>query len=219
MKKMLYLKHLLNAFLLLLFLEGVCFAQQKTITGTVVGSEKEPLPGVTVIIKGTSQGTITDTDGKYSIEAGEEDVLVFSFVGYLTEEADVGSKTVIDLAMVEDLIGIEEVVVVGYGTVRKSDITGALSSVSSEQIRELPVQNMNQALQGRAAGVDVFSNNFRPGEAPKIRIRGNRSITADNDPLYIVDGIPVVDGIDWVNPLDIESIEILKDASATAIYG
>ena len=219
MKKKLYLKHLLNAFLLFLFIEGVCFAQQKTITGTVVGTDNEPLPGVTIIIKGTSQGTITDPDGKFSIEAGEEDVLVFSFVGYLTEEVDVGTKTVIDLALVEDLIGIEEVVVVGYGTVRKSDITGALSSVSSEQIRELPIQNMNQAIQGRAAGVDVFSNNFRPGEAPKIRIRGNRSITASNDPLYILDGIPVIDGINEINPLDIESIEVLKDASATAIYG
>jgi TonB-linked SusC/RagA family outer membrane protein len=219
MKKELYLKHLLNAFLLFLFIEGVCFAQQKSITGTVIGTDNEPLPGVTVIIKGTSQGTITDPDGKFSIEATEDNVLVFSFVGYLTEEIDVGAKTVIDLAMVEDLIGIEEVVVVGYGTVRKSDITGALSSVSSEQIRELPIQNMNQAIQGRAAGVDVFSNNFRPGEAPKIRIRGNRSITASNDPLYILDGIPVMDGINEINPLDIESIEVLKDASATAIYG
>jgi TonB-linked SusC/RagA family outer membrane protein len=219
MKKKLYLKHLLNAFLLLLFIEGICFAQQKSITGTVVGTNNEPLPGVTVIIKGTSQGTTTNADGTFSIEAGEQDVLIFSFVGYLTEEVDVGAKTVIDLAMVEDLIGIEEVVVVGYGTVRKSDITGALSSVSSEQIRELPIQNMNQAIQGRAAGVDVFSNNFRPGEAPKIRIRGNRSITASNDPLYILDGMPVLIGINEINPLDIESIEVLKDASAAAIYG
>ncbi len=219
MKKKYYLIHLLNAFMLFLFLEGVCLAQQKTITGTVVGTNNEPLPGVTVLIKGTAQGTITNPDGKFTIEAGEEDVLVFSFIGYLTDEVDVGTKTVIDLTMVEDLIGIEEVVVIGYGTVRKSDITGALSSVSAEQIKELPVQNMNQAIQGRAAGVDVFSNNFRPGEAPKIRIRGNRSITATNEPLYVLDGIPVVDGINEINPLDIESIEILKDASATAIYG
>jgi TonB-linked SusC/RagA family outer membrane protein len=219
MKKKLYLKHLLNAFLLLLFVEGICFAQQKSITGTVVGTNNEPLPGVSVVIKGTAQGTTTNPDGKFTIEAGEEDVLIFSFVGYLTEEVDVGVKTVIDLALVEDLIGIEEVVVVGYGTVRKSDITGSLSSVTAEQIRELPIQNMNQAIQGRAAGVDVFNKNFRPGEAPVVRIRGNRSITASNEPLYVLDGIPVIDGINEINPLDIESIEVLKDASATAIYG
>ncbi|MFC2138435.1 SusC/RagA family TonB-linked outer membrane protein [Bacteroidota bacterium] len=218
MKKPNYLKYFLSLFLLLIF-GVVSFAQQNTINGKVTGDDQAPLPGVTVLIKGTPVGTITDADGNYSIQADEEDILVISFVGYLTQEIKIGTQTTINITLEVDLVGIEEVVVVGYGTVKKSDITGSLASIGSEEIKAMPIQNVNQALQGRAAGVDIFNTTFSPGEAPKIRIRGNRSIKGENDPLYVLDGIPVEGGINEVNPMDIESIEVLKDASAAAIYG
>ncbi|MBN1414633.1 MAG: TonB-dependent receptor [Bacteroidales bacterium] len=194
--------------------------KQQKITGKVTSSDGSGLPGVNVVEKGTSNGTVTDIDGNYSIALTQPDaVLVFSFVGYLSEEIESAGKNKIDVLLIEDIQRLDEIVVVGYGTVKKSDITGSLSSVSSEELLEQPVQNVNQALQGRAAGVDVFNTGFSPGSAPTIRIRGNRSIKAGNDPLYILDGIPVEGGITEVNPLDIESVEILKDASASAIYG
>ncbi len=194
--------------------------KQQKITGRITSGDGSPLPGVNVVEKGTTNGTVTDIDGKYSITLiGQEPVLVFSFIGYLTEEVEAAGKNEIDVLLVDDIQRLDEVVVVGYGTVKKSDITGSLSSVTSEQIMSLPVQNLNQALQGRAAGVDVFNTGFTPGSAPTIRIRGNKSIKAGNDPLYVLDGIPVESGIEEVNPLDIESIEVLKDASASAIYG
>ncbi|MBN2275028.1 MAG: SusC/RagA family TonB-linked outer membrane protein, partial [Bacteroidales bacterium] len=194
--------------------------KQQMITGKVTAGDGSPLPGVNVIEKGTTNGTVTDIDGNYSITLiGQEATLVFSFIGYLTEEIETTGKTEVNVLLVEDIQRLDEVVVVGYGTVKKSDITGSLSSVTSEEIMEMPVQNVNQALQGRAAGVDVFNTGFTPGSAPTIRIRGSRSIKAGNDPLYILDGIPVESGIEEVNPLDIESVEVLKDASAAAIYG
>lgn len=194
--------------------------QQLVITGKVTSSDGTPLPGVNIVEKGTTNGAVTGIDGKYTITVLNPDaVLVFSYVGYLTEEVTVGNKEVINMLLVEDIQSLEEVVVVGYGTVKKSDITGSLSSVTAEQIMSLPVQNVNQAIQGRAAGVDVYSTNMRPGEAPTMRVRGNRSIKASNEPFYVIDGIPTTFGINELNPLDIESVEILKDASAAAIYG
>ncbi len=194
--------------------------QQLIVTGKVTSSDGTPLPGVNIVEKGTTNGTVTNIDGKYTITVLNPDaVLVFSYVGYLTEEITVDNKEVINMLLVEDIQSLEEVVVVGYGTVKKSDITGSLSSVTAEQIMSLPVQNVNQAIQGRAAGVDVFNTGFTPGSAPTIRIRGNRSVKASNEPLYVLDGIPVESGIEEINPLDIESVEILKDASASAIYG
>ena len=194
--------------------------QQQTIKGKVTASDGSSLPGVNVVEKGTQNGTVTDLNGNYSITLiNPESVLVFSYVGYLSEEIEIAGQEVVDMMMIEDIQRLDEVVVIGYGTVKKSDVTGSLSSVTAEQLMALPVQNVNQALQGRAAGVDVYNTGFTPGSAPKIRIRGNRSIRAGNDPLYILDGIPVEGGIDEVNPMDIESVEILKDASASAIYG
>lgn len=196
--------------------------QQITVTGTVSDASGATLPGVNIIEKGTENGTITDVNGGYSITvAGPEATLVYSFVGYLPEEVVVGSRTTIDLTLVEDILKLDEVVVVGYGTVKKSDVTGALTSVSSETLEERPVKDALQALQGKAAGVDVFSNN-RPGEVANVRIRGNKSLTAteaQKQPLYVVDGIINLGDMNTINPNDIESIEILKDASATAIYG
>lgn len=194
-----------------------------TITGRVTAAEtNSPLPGVTVAVKGTSSGTVTDQDGRYKLTVNNgQGTLVFSFIGYLRKEEPINNRTTIDMAMSQDLAAIEEVVVVGYGTRKKSDVTGSLSSVNAQQLKQVPVQSISQALQGRAAGVDVAASSFRPGDNPQIRIRGNRSLKATNYPLVVMDGIPLPDSssINDFNPSDIESIEILKDASATAIYG
>jgi TonB-linked SusC/RagA family outer membrane protein len=196
--------------------------QQKKVTGIVTdGSSGEPLIGVNVAIEGTSGGTITDAAGKYSLDnVKPEDVLVFSYIGYLTEKIAVSTQAVIDVQLTLDIQELEEVIVVGYGTQKKSDITGSVVSVSNEQITARPVNNVFQALQGKAAGVDITTS-LRPGELGSIYIRGARSLIASNAPLYVVDGIPLMSGsgIETLNQQDIESIEILKDASATAIYG
>jgi TonB-linked SusC/RagA family outer membrane protein len=195
--------------------------QQTRVTGVVTdGSTGEPLIGVNVAAEGTQGGTVTDATGRYSVEVKAEGVLVFSYIGYLTEKVTVTSQAVIDVKMMPDIQELEEVVVVGYGTQKKSDITGSVVSVSNEQLTNRPVVNVFQALQGKAAGVDITTA-LRPGELGKIYIRGIRSLTASNAPLYVVDGIPLMSGsgIETLNEKDIESIEILKDASATAIYG
>jgi TonB-linked SusC/RagA family outer membrane protein len=195
-------------------------SQAITITGTVKDGTGEPLIGVNIRQEGTSVGTITDADGAYSINAqNAQSVLQFNYIGYIPQSITVGNRNVINVVMEENVAELEEVVVIGYGTVRKSDVTGAVSRVTDRTIKERPVQNAVQALQGKATGVDITSN-MRPGEVGDIRIRGNRSIDASNEPLYVIDGIPMISGsISDINPNDIASIEILKDASATAIYG
>jgi len=198
--------------------------QRVTITGKVTSADgKEELPGVTVLLKGTNNGTGTAPDGSFSLQvpAGGGGVLVFSYVGYATQEVQIAGQSVVNVKLQGEAKGLNEVVVVGYGSQKKSDVTGALSSVSAKEIQQVQTQNLTQALQGRAAGVDVAGGNFRPGEVPSIRIRGNRSVRASNEPLYVVDGIPLAQGtgLNDFNPQDIQSVEILKDASATAIYG
>ncbi len=195
--------------------------QQKRVTGIITDRAGLPLPGVNVRAAGTAVGVISGSDGKYSIDVPvDAKVLIFSFVGMETSEIAIGNQTEINITMAESSIGLEEVVVVGYGTQRKSDITGSVVSVSNEQITAQPVTNVFQALQGKAAGVDITTS-LRPGTLGSISIRGARSLTASNSPLYVVDGIPILSnsGIETLNEQDIESIEILKDASATAIYG
>lgn len=192
------------------------------ISGRVTDEKGEAVPGVNVLYKGTTIGGATDMNGKYSLDAPDGNgTLVFTYIGFITQEVPINNRSVIDVALLSDIKSLSEVVVVGYGTVKKSDVTGSLSSVSAEQLQAVPVANISQALQGRAAGVDISANNFRPGEAPVIRIRGNRSLKATNNPLYVLDGIPLAEGsgVNDFNPSDIESIEVLKDASATAIYG
>lgn len=194
--------------------------KQSTISGTVVDADGFPVPGVNILEKGTSNGAITDFDGNFKITVTSENpVLVFSFIGYKKQEIVVSGKTQLNVTLEADVTGLDEVVVVGYGTVKKSDVTGSLSSVTSEEINEMPTYNVNQAMQGRAAGVDIVNTGFSASSAPMVRIRGSRSVKATNDPMYIIDGVPVEAGIGEVNPMDIESIEVLKDASATAIYG
>jgi TonB-dependent starch-binding outer membrane protein SusC len=193
----------------------------KTITGKVSSSEDgQGLPGVSVVVKGTTTGTNTDASGNYKINvANDNAVLVFSAVGFVTQQITVGSLSAINLSLVADLKSLEEVVVVGYGERRKSDVTGSIVSISAADITQRPVSNALQGMQGRAAGVDISSTD-RPGSVGSITIRGVRSLTASNSPLYVVDGIPLISGgIDNLNPYDIESIDVLKDASATAIYG
>lgn len=193
-------------------------AQDVQITGRVVGESGEGLPGVNVQIKSTTRGTTTDGNGSYklSIPDGAGTSLIFSFIGYATQEVAVGNQSVINVTLATDNKTLNEVVVVGYGTQRKTSLTGAIASVSNKEISVLPVSNISQSLQGRAAGVTV-TNNGAPGEAPIIRIRGVGTINNAN-PLYVVDGVPVGDGSN-VDPKDVQSIEVLKDASAAAIYG
>jgi len=194
--------------------------QSKVVSGKVTTTEGEALPGVTIAVKGTSIGTISDIDGKYSINVpAQGTVLVFSFIGMETKEVTIGNQSQVNLVMQSSTIGLEEVVAIGYGTVKKSDVTGAVTRISEETLKERPVVNVLQAMQGKAAGVDINAN-IKPGELPQITIRGNRSITASNSPLYVVDGIPFAAGtMADINPNDIASVEVLKDASATAIYG
>lgn len=192
---------------------------QTVIKGKVVDSDNVPLPGVNVILKGTTTGTITDLDGNFEITiTSAEDVIQFSMIGMLSEEVVVGSQSVIDMVLSEDMVGLEEVIVVGYGVMKKSDISGSIASVGEEEITEVKTLNAMQGLQGKMAGVDITSDGGRTGSGVNVLIRGKRSITASNEPLYIVDGIPYGSGID-LNPNDIESIEVLKDASSTAVYG
>jgi TonB-linked SusC/RagA family outer membrane protein len=195
--------------------------QQRTLLGKVTDTKGSPLPGVTVVIKGTTQGTITDPDGKFAVtNIPGNAILQFSFVGMKSQEILVSGKTDINVVMVEDAIGIEEVVAIGYGTIKKSDLTGSVSSIKSKDILERPATNLVEKIQGKAAGVDITQSSGQPGDIPMIRIRGRRSLSASNEPLYVVDGIPFQQGsINDLNPNDIESIEILKDAASSAIYG
>ena len=166
-------------------------AQNISITGSVTSSEDESgLPGVNVIVQGTSTGTVTDVEGNYTLEVpSEQSVLVFSSVGYIQEEIIVGSRSVLNMVMQVDVTSLEEIVVVGYGTMKKSDVTGSLSSVSSKDFEVQPITRIDQALQGRAAGVSVVQTSGAPGAGYKIRVRGANSISGNNSPLYVVDGL------------------------------
>lgn len=206
--------------LLMRSLRGTDEWQERIVTGTITNAANEPLPGVNILIKGTTQGTTSDFNGKYSLQIpGDDAVLVFSFIGYETQEVAVGSRTSVSIAMVEDTKTLAEVVVVGYGEVEKRDITGSVAQVKAEELQQIPVYNIEQALKARAAGVRVSQNSGQPGGRIEVRIRGGNSMIGDNAPLYVVDGFPLTGGVEFVNPNDIESIDILKDASATAIYG
>ena len=199
---------------------GYCSNVDITITGKILDAEaRSPMPGVNVLIKGTNGGTTTDTDGNYKISVPNESaILVFSFVGYVSQEVRVGNRSTIDIALVSDAKSLGEVIVIGYGEVKKSDLTGAVATIKGEQLLDKPVPNVSQALQGRIAGVEVSVNSNAPGAAAKVRVRGLGSINSNLDPLYVVDGVIGVDG-NSINPNDIASLEVLKDASSTAIYG
>jgi TonB-linked SusC/RagA family outer membrane protein len=222
-------KTLLIVVWLLTSLSGVdALAQQRMISGTVSSQDDGlGLPGVNVLIKETSRGVVTDLDGRYSISANVGETLVFSFVGYLSQELEVGQSTVLDVALATDAKVLGEVLVVGYGSTTKGDLTGNISNVKGEDLATVPVVNFQDALQGRMAGVFVQSSSGKLGEGVKIRVRGTTSISGGNDPLYVIDGVPITTGgaLGYYNPMadinfnDIESLDVLKDASASAIYG
>ncbi|MBO0939988.1 TonB-dependent receptor [Fibrella sp. HMF5335] len=200
----------------------------KTVTGRVTEEAGEGLPGVSVVLKGTQRGTVTDADGRYKLDVPDANaVLVFSFVGYISQEVAVGAQVNIDVSLKGDAKTLDEFVVIGYGTTRKSDLTGAVATVKEAQLQERPTSSLNQALSGRMAGVQVNTNSGRPGGRTTVRIRGFSSINSSNNPLYVVDGVFLPQGtgdqfsnaIDFINPNDIVSVEVLKDASSTAIYG
>ena len=191
---------------------------QITVTGVVKDANGEPITGAAVVVKGTTNGTITDIDGKYSISVPEGSMLSFSFVGFKTHEVR-ANKTTLNVVMQEEAIGLDEVVAIGYGYVKKRDLTGAVSSVSADDmVMGGTVSNAAQALQGKTAGVQVQQTSKAPGGSISVRVRGSNSISSTNEPLYVVDGFPSTEGLN-INPNDIESMQILKDASATAIYG
>jgi TonB-linked SusC/RagA family outer membrane protein len=196
------------------------FSAERIVKGTVKDDKGEALPGVSVVIQGTTRGSLTDEKGNFELSVPEQGTqLVFSFVGYVQQQITVNNESLLNIVLLPDTRSLDEFVVVGYGTQKKSDVTGAISSLSEAQIRERPVQNVVQAMQGKVAGVDITTNQ-RPGEVGQIRIRGNRSINASNEPLYVIDGVPLsASEVGAINPNDIASVEVLKDASATAIYG
>ena len=211
----------------------------RPISGKVLDRNGESLIGASVVEKGTTNGVSTDADGNFSLTVGEKAVLQISYLGYVTQEVTVGDQTQINITLYEDSHQIDEVVVVGYGTQKKSDLTGSVSSVKMSEISQTPVTSIDQGLAGRASGVQVIQTSGMPGAVASIRVRGSSSLQGGNEPLYVIDGFPVyagtgvsstasiqsamgkasLSGLATINPADIESIEILKDASATAIYG
>lgn len=205
--------------------------QGKRITGTVTDQNGEPIIGANVVVKGTTNGTITDMDGRYTLDAKPADVLAVTYIGYHGQEITVGEKAILDIRLAEDTQTLDEVVVVGYGTMKKKDLTGSVSSIKSDDIRKTASTSLDQAIQGKAAGVQVTQASSAPGGRVMIRVRGGNSLSSSNEPLYVVDGYLISAGssaggsgaaqnpLASINTADIESIEILKDASATAIYG
>jgi len=192
----------------------------RTVTGKITSETGEALPGVTVIVKGTTIGTTTNAEGVYSLSLTEgQNTLVVSSIGYERKEISVGTSGTADARLTTEAQALNEVQVVGYGVQKKSQVTGAISSVNEQALRDVPVANVGQALQGRAAGVTISSTSSSPGQSPVIRIRGNRSFAGSNDPLLVVDGVPYDGNLNDLNPDDLTSVEVLKDASSTAIYG
>ena len=230
-------KTIFGLFLLCLFLVSWQVRAQEVVSGTVTSADdKSALPGASVSLKGTRIGTTTDSKGKFSINAKANSTLVFSFVGYKTIEIAIGGKSIINASLPTSDNALDEVVVVGYGTSLKKDLSGSVASVSAEEIKSMPITSFEQGMQGRVAGVQVMQGNSAPGGAPQVRIRGANTVLGGNEPLYVIDGVPVYNSelennsnlnvgtqpsnaLASINPNDIVSMEILKDASATAIYG
>ncbi|GGM91165.1 SusC/RagA family TonB-linked outer membrane protein [Dyadobacter beijingensis] len=197
---------------------GLLFAQGARVTGKVTDQDNAALPGVSILISGTSQGTVTDGEGNYVINAPGDGTLVFSFIGYETQTVAIGNRSVVDIKLAQGSRSLDELVVVGYGTQRKTDVTGALSVVSTREFSQQPITRLDQVLQGRAAGVQVTQSNGAPGGDSKVRVRGANSVLGNNDPLYVIDGF-VGANYNLLNPNDIESLQVLKDAASTSIYG
>ncbi|NLZ94502.1 MAG: TonB-dependent receptor plug domain-containing protein, partial [Bacteroidales bacterium] len=206
--------------LLLLIITPFCvFSQTRTISGKITDLNNETLIGVNVIEKGTTNGSVTDIDGHFSVNVPSNSTLLISYVGYISQEIPIEGKTSFNIVLVEDYEILDELVVVGYGTQRKEAVTGSVTSMKGDAMREVASSNITQALQGRVAGVEMSQTSTKPGSQMQIRIRGTRSLNASNDPLIVLNGIPFAGSIGDINPNDIQGLDILKDASATAIYG
>ena len=207
-------------------LMAVAQPRGKTISGTVVDDAQNPLVGVTVVVEGKKANAITNVHGRYEITASRGDVLVFNYLGMHPQKIAVTNQTVVDVQMVTNMVGVDEIVVVGYGVQNRRDITTAISSVSPDKLQDMPLFDINQAMSGQAAGVNVISASGAPGGGTDIQIRGLSTLSADTSPLYVVDGVVLQLGssleegpFSFINPADVASIEILKDAAAAAIYG
>ncbi len=209
----------LGLLFLFCFIPFWALAQNITVKGVVKDISGEPLLGVNVRQVGATTGTVTDIEGNYTLQVKKDAKLLFSFVGFVNQTINVDGRNTINITLKEDSKTLEEVVVVGYGTAKKSDVTGSIASINEKTLKEVPVSNVAQSMQGRIAGVQIQQTSTRPGSTSQIRIRGTRSLSATNDPLIIVDGIPFGGSLNDIAPDDIKSVDILKDASATAIYG
>lgn len=229
---------LAGLFMFLLFSAALAQAQQATVSGVVKDAKTEPMAGVSVAVKGTSNGTTTDANGQFTLTVSPTDKIVFSFIGYKSTEVSVGNQTNISVTLEEDLVALNEMVVIGYGSVKKTDLTTSISSVNQKDLKTLPLAGIDQAIQGRLAGVTVTNNGGQPGGGVSVRVRGITSVNG-NEPLYVIDGVPFQNPntslemnflgggsgqtsqsiLATLNPADIESIDVLKDASAQAIYG
>ncbi len=217
--KMLKFKVLMLALILGFGLSGQILTQQRTIEGTVTDNQGSPLPGVTVVVKGTAQGTVTNADGNYTLTDISGDVtLVFSFVGMKTKEINIGNQTTINLILDQDVIGLDEVIAVGYGTVKKSDLTGSVERIKSEDLEKKSITNLIEGLAGTVAGFYSEQGTSASGGGSML-IRGTTSLAANNTPLVVLDGVIYSGNIADINPNDIENIDILKDASSSAIFG
>ncbi|HYC29785.1 MAG TPA: TonB-dependent receptor plug domain-containing protein, partial [Chitinophagaceae bacterium] len=194
-------------------------AQNITVKGRVTNEKNQPVVGASIVVKGTATGTATDNDGQYQISAPANGTLVISSVGYPDKEIAVANQATHDISITANSSDLEQVVVVGYGTQRREAVTGSVASIGGEKLRDIPSPNISQSLQGRLPGVDITQTSTRPGATMQIRIRGIRSLTADNNPLIVLDGIPFIGSLADINPNDIKTIDVLKDASATAVYG
>ncbi len=192
---------------------------QSTVTGKVVDEKGEGLPGVTVLVKGTTTGTNTDAEGNFQLAAEPGAVLVIRYVGYVTQEIPVGSQTTFSVKLVRDAKQLDDVVVVGYGTQAKREVTGAVQTVNAQELADIPAAQVTQKLQGKLAGVQILQATGKPGQGMQVRVRGQASISAGSDPLYVVDGFPIVTDISLINPDEIETITVLKDAASTSLYG
>ena len=230
------MKKFLLSFMVLVFAFMQVRAQVRTVAGKVTSSEDgTALPGVSVLVKGTSSGSVTDIDGNYSVTIPDgSGTLIFSFIGLATKEVEVGSQSVVNVDMATDAKQLSEVIVVGYGTQRKEELTGSLNVIDATKLEQIPTSTFQDALQG-TSGLQVVSSDGAPGAAVSVRVRGIGSITASNEPLYVIDGMPVSQGsisqtdfgnggrssnvLASLNPNDIESLVVLKDAAALAIFG
>ncbi|MCH7412307.1 TonB-dependent receptor [Belliella sp. R4-6] len=214
-----YVLRLLLIVILTLSTATISLSQNREIKGIVYDADKQPVPGVNILVSGTTIGTSSDIDGAFVLNVPSgSDELQFSFIGFIDQKVNIGNRSFLEISLKEDISDLEQVIVVGYGVQKKSDITGSVASADTEEMLKFTTNDINRMLVGRVAGVEVNAATGRPGEISSIRIRGTRSLSAGNDPLYIVDGVPL-DNIASLNPSDIESLEVLKDASSTAIYG